>query len=316
MRETGRPEPRVTRALGGIGAIGVVILPAVVLAVGVLLVQPAGAGDDPRSDNAAAPRIVSLAPHLTELAFDAGAAERLVGAVEWSDHPAAARELPRIGDAFRFDAETILSLGATDAIAWQGGTPRSSQRQLEALGLTVHAIEIRTLDQIGEALRVLGRLAGTSAAADAAARRYRARLERLRAEARRGVPVTVFYQVSQRPLFTLGGRHVFNEVLALCGARNVFADLDVEAAAVGIEAVVDAAPDVILVGADRRPAEASAAWSSRTEIPAVRCGRVLEVDADSLVRPTTRLLDGAEELCARLEALRRGEDPACGIGRR
>ncbi|MBY6204043.1 cobalamin-binding protein [Halomonas denitrificans] len=305
---TGRPLARITRALGRIAAT--------VLAVVVLLVPPAADGNDPRSEDAAAPRIVSLAPHLTELAFDAGAGDRLVGAVEWSDHPAAARELPRIGDAFRFDAETILSLGATDAIAWEGGTPISSRRQLEALGLSVHSIETRTLDEIGEALRALGRLAGTSAAADAAAGRYRERLERLRSNPRRGAPITVFYQVSRRPLFTLGGRHVFNEVLALCGARNVFADLDVEAAAVGIESVVDAAPDVILVGADRRPAEASAAWASRTGIPAVRCGRVLEVDADTLVRPTTRLLEGAEALCERLDTLRRAEDPACGIAPR
>ncbi len=270
--------------------------------------------DPLRADDDAGPRIVSLAPHLTELAFDAGAGGRLVGVVEWSDHPPRAQDLPRIGDAFRFDAETILSLGATDAIAWVGGTPPASRRQLEALGLTVHPIEIRTLEQIGDAIRELGRLSGTSRVADEAARRFDERLEGLRSLPGRTTPITVFYQVSQRPLFTLGGRHVFNEVLALCSARNVFEELDVEAAAVGVEAVVDAAPDVILVGADRGPAEAAAAWASRTEIPAVRCGRVLEVGADSLVRPTTRLLDGATALCDRLETFRRAEDPACRIG--
>lgn len=309
MRATARPVTRAIRSARQIAAAGLVV-PVLIAAAASLAAAPLHAED------AAAPRIVSLAPHLTELAFDAGAADRLVGVVEWSDHPRPARELPRIGDAFRFDTETILSLGATDAIAWEGGTPPASRRQLEALGLTVHAIETRTLDQIGEALRTLGRLAGTSAQADAAANRFRERLDQLRAVPRHGPPVTVFYQVSQRPLFTLGRRHVFNEVLALCGARNVFDGLDVEAAAVGIEAVVDASPDVILVGADRRPADAAAAWAARTEIPAVRCGRVLEVDADSLVRPTTRLLDGASALCERLDRLRQAEDPACGIGRR
>ena len=70
-------------------------------------------------------RIVSLAPHLTELAFDAGLGDQLVGVVAYSDYPPEAQALPEIGDAFRFDLETLLRLDTQLALAWAGGTPIS-----------------------------------------------------------------------------------------------------------------------------------------------------------------------------------------------
>lgn len=265
----------------------------------------------------AAPRIVSLAPHLTELAFAAGAQDRLVGVVEWSDFPEAAKSLPRIGDAFRFDTEAILALGATDALTWVGGTPPAAIEQLRGLGIEIHALETGTLDQIAEAAESIGALAGSGPTAEAAADRYRARLEQLRTRRSSGTSIRVFYQVSHRPLFTLAGRHVINEILALCGAQNVFADLDREAASVGIEAVLAAAPDAILVGADSEREAIRNLWNRYPDLSAVNCDRVHGVDADRLVRPTLRILDGAESLCDWLNgvrsAARSDPDPACRL---
>jgi len=257
------------------------------------------------------PRLVSLAPHLTELAYAAGVGERLVGAVEYSDTPAAAKRLPRIGDAFRFDLEGIVRLEATHALAWGGGTPADAIERLEALGLHVETFRIVRLGDIAPAIERLGRIGGQPGVAATAAAAFERRLDGFRTDPA-GAPIPVFYQVSARPLFTLGGAHVINDVFELCGAVNVFADLDAPAAAVALEAVLKRDPAVLIVAEDANEVR----WPRGSDMRALRCGHVLRVDPALLVRPTPRLLDGAHRLCRWLDRrVRQAGDRACRIDR-
>lgn len=264
----------------------------------------------------AAPRIVSLAPHLTELAFDAGIDALLVGAVAWSDYPAEAGDIPRIGDAFRFDLERIVRLRTTHALAWAGGTPADAIAELRQLGIAVEVIEIVTLDQVGDAIERLGALGDNPEQAAASAADFRRRLSAFRTRAESGWPdVEVFYQVSARPLFTLAGRHVINEVLALCGASNVFAELDTEAASVDLEAVLARDP-LAIVAADPGNGDPAASWRNYPQLRAVACDNILRVDPAMLVSPTPRVLDGARNLCDWLERkVRPVERPRCAPDR-
>lgn len=273
-------------------------------------------------------RAISLAPHLTELAFTAGAGHRLVGTVEWSDYPAAALDIPRIGDAFRFDIERIMALETTHALAWTGGTPVAAIQQLELLGVEVVQIQTRTLDDIAQALREIGRRFGNEETAERVAAEFIQQRNAL-ARAREGTGLLpIFYQISERPLFTLGGRHVINEVFALCGARNVFDDLPIEASVVGREAVIAAQPLAIIAGDNAEPIVSEKAdsgwptqaplghWQSFDLIPAVACGHGWTVDPALLVRPTPRILDGARQLCEWLDHIRQAPavHPACRSG--
>ncbi|HSH27539.1 MAG TPA: ABC transporter substrate-binding protein, partial [Wenzhouxiangella sp.] len=173
-------------------------------------------------------RVVSLAPHLTELVFAAGAGDTLVGVVAYSDWPEKARELPLIGDAYRFDMETILGLDADLALAWTGGTPVAVARRLKALGVELMWVETRTLADIGAALERIGTRLGTADRAADVAANFREELTALRERHHGASDVSIFYQVSARPLFTLGKPHVITEVFEVCGARNAFDDLDTE----------------------------------------------------------------------------------------
>ncbi|PKL96110.1 MAG: cobalamin-binding protein [Gammaproteobacteria bacterium HGW-Gammaproteobacteria-8] len=279
-----------------------------ILAAAILLASPAWS-DSPE------PRIVSLAPHLTELAYAAGIDQQLVGAVEWSDYPEAARRLPRIGDAFRFDLEAIVRLGTSDALAWQDGTPQAAIDALQELGITVHPIQTRSLAGIADALEQIGALGGQAALGAEAAHTFRARLETFIAAAGRSpeeVPIRVLYQVAERPLFTLGGRHVINEVLGLCGAVNVFGDIDAAALTIDFEAALAQAPLAIVAGSPDADPTSLAAWRSHGSTPASRCDHLLAVDPELLVRPTPRIVEGAERLCAWLdETVRRDPRPEC-----
>ncbi len=245
-------------------------------------------------------RVIALAPHLAELVFAAGAGDALVGTVAWSDYPPEASALPVIGDAFRLDLERILGLDPHLALAWEGGTPIAAAERLSELGIEVVWIRTRSLDDIAEALIELGQRLGQAAAGRAAADRFLSALAQ-RAPAPQAPLVAAFYQVSERPLFTLGGRHIINESFARCGAYNVFADLDIEAVAVDLEAVLARQPQLIVAGQDGSQADPLARWQrERAALPANL--RLLTIDPDILIRPTPRIIAGIDRLCATLGA--------------
>lgn len=308
-----------------IGSVRLVAVLLVLIAAAGLYFSPivgngAANGDANRAEDGHADkaviRLVSLAPHLTELAFQAGVGDLLVGAVEWSDYPEAAADIPRIGNAFRFDLERIVRLEATHALAWAGGTPPGAISQLRQLGVEVELVEIRTLEQIAEAIERLGHLGGNEAAANARAADFRRRLERFRQRAAGGqTDVEVFYQVSEKPLFTLGREHVINEVLALCNAANIFDDLETAAGSIDLEAVLARDP-LAIVASDAENNNPVAHWQAYPDLRAIACDNMLRVDPALLVRPTPRVLDGAKKLCEWLDReVRRTENRACRTGR-
>ena len=252
---------------------------------------------------AAAPRIVSLAPHVTELVYAAGAGESLVGASEFSDYPAAALSLPRVGDAFRLDYERIVSLRPDFAVAWESGTPAASIARLEALGVQVVVLRVQTLDDIPAAIVELGRLAGTRPAAEATADRLRRGFAELRQRYAGRSAVRVFVQLDDEPLFTVTGRHFISEMVTICGGRNVFAGLAGLAPAVDLEAVIGADPEAILyLGTDPDPARR---WVNWPNLAAARLDGIRKLPPDPVSRATPRALDGAREVCGAIERTRK-----------
>lgn len=252
-----------------------------------------------------AQRIVSLAPHATELLFSAGAGDRIVGVVDYSDFPPAAKQLPRVGAYNAVDMERILALRPDLVVAWASGNPPALIEQLRELGLTVFLSEPRELEDVAGNLERLGRLAGTQATARAAAEAFRQRLAHLRARYSGRVPVSVFYQIWFRPLMTVNGEHLISKVIRLCGGRNVFAGLPVLVPKLEMEAVLAADPQAIVAGV-REPGDTSwqQDWQRWRSLRAVREGHLISLPADLLQRHTVRILDGAEQLCAALDEVR------------
>ena len=258
--------------------------------------------------SAPARRIVTLAPSLTELVYAAGAGERLVGVDTYSDYPAAARKVARIGDAFLVDYERVLTLKPDLVLAWMTGTPEPTIDRLRALGLRVERIGISGLDEIPAALKKVGALTGTQPVAERAAQEYLNRLTSLRSGRGQAKPLSVFYQISEKPLYTVNGRHLISEVIALCGGRNVFAGLQQLAPPVSAEAVLERDPEVILAGTGAQ-GDPLSVWRRWPKMRAVRDGNLYMVHADVLARPTPRVLDGVKEVCGVLDKIRARTEP-------
>ena len=261
-------------------------------------------GHEIRLDQPAS-RIVSLAPHLTELLYAAGAGSRLVGAVEFSDFPAAARALPQVGSDARIDLEAVLALRPDLVVAWPNAGSLRAVERLAQLGLPVFRSEPRELDDVARTLQRLGRLAGSQAQAESAAAAFRARaaaLEKRYAAQRR---VRVFYQIWDRPLLTVNGDHIISKVIALCGGENVFAGLPLLVPEVDREAVLRANPEAIVAsGSNDAQPQWLEMWRQFPGLAAAARGQLYAIPADLIQRQTPRILDGAERLCGRLEAVR------------
>jgi iron complex transport system substrate-binding protein len=259
-----------------------------------------------------AQRIISLSPHITELLFAAGAGDRVVGIDDASDYPAAVAGIARVGEPTALDVEGLLKLKPTLIVLWDSGTPARRKAELASLNLTLYVTDQHHLDDIGATLLDFGRLAGTEAVAAAAAARYRSGLAQLRTQYADRPRLKVFYQVWDRPLYTLSGHHVVSEVLSLCGGDNVFGDLSTLAPEIDKEAVIARNADVILIAATgAEGARQAAEWDGFGNLRAVHNHHVFTVDPSLLGRMAPRILEGVSAVCRLLEAAR-GNGPSPG----
>lgn len=250
-------------------------------------------------------RIVSLAPHVTETLFAAGAGAKLVGAVDYSDYPDAAQKLVRIGGYSKLDLEVIAALKPDLAVGWASGNSPAHIDKLRALGIPVYLVQPERIDDVADNLERYGELAGTQTTARAAAADFRQRLADLRGKYAARPKVRVFYQIWKQPLMTVGGGQVISDAIRLCGGENIFADLKPLAPKVSIEAVLAADPEIVVASGmgEARP-EWVDDWRQWPSLTAVKRDNLYFIPPDLIQRHTPRLAEGAARLCAHIEAAR------------
>ncbi|MDM9554661.1 cobalamin-binding protein [Pseudomonas asiatica] len=243
-------------------------------------------------------RVVSLAPSMSEIMLELQADDLLVGVLDGGERPAALRELPSVGRQGQLDLERLLSLRPDLLLLWPGSVPPAQRDQLKRLGIATYSAEPDDIDQLIEQIEAIAERIGRAEQGHRYAQALRDRLRQLRQQYRRDEPLQVFYQVWDRPLYTLGGRQVVSDALAVCGARNVFADLTQAAPQVNVESVLLRNPQVILAG-DQAQLESWKAWP---QLRAVADDRLLVVPDKGLERPSGQMIEATARLCALLEA--------------
>ena len=250
-------------------------------------------------------RIVTLAPHLSETLYAAGAGEKLVGVVEFSDFPETVKTLPHVGGYSRLDLEAIAALKPDLIVAWLSGNAPAHIDKLRSLGYPVYVSQPNRLPDVASEIERLGVLAGTSPIGNATAASYRQRLAALQKRYAERPTVRTFYQVWKQPLSTIGGKQIISSVIRLCGGENVFEKLETMAPTVSVEAVIAANPEAIIAsGMDQARPEWLDDWKHWSSISAVARDNLFFVQPQLIQRHTPRLLDGAEVLCRHLETAR------------
>ncbi|MGQ5522193.1 cobalamin-binding protein [Chitinimonas sp. PSY-7] len=255
--------------------------------------------------NKPAQRIISLAPHLTEDLFAIGAGPNIVGVTSYSDYPAAAKQIPQVGSYNSFDLEQIRALKPDLIVAWPSGNPVRQLAQLESLGIALYYDDPKKLTDIPHVLERLGVLTGQTNVANQAATRLRDRTAALAQHHAGKRAVRVFYQVWDRPLMTINGEQVVSDVMRLCGAVNVFAELPSRAPTVDEEAVLKANPELIATSGDSTAKnDWLQRWARFPRLKAVANQQLYMLPPDLLSRMGPRLVEGAEALCAAVDKAR------------
>lgn len=249
-------------------------------------------------------RIVTLAPHLTELVYAVGAGDQIVATIAYSDYPEQAKQIPRVGDAFRVDLEQLLAMNPDLVILWESGNPDALARQLRDLGLSVWVTEIGQLDDIPVMLRQIGDLSGHSAAGEQQAAAFETRLDSIRQQYRDRTELSYFYQISEAPLYTVNGRHLISDGLSACGARNVFAGLTTLAPVVDAESVLNENPDILFAPAGSSFSGGLARWLKWPRLKAVRAGQLYYLSGEKISRASPRVLDAVEQACDFIDSAR------------
>lgn len=293
LRRPALPRAALTVALLGILSLADAASPAAVSAY-----------DDARqlvSLSGPAQRIVSLAPHATELLFAAGAGAQVVAVSDYSDYPPAAAKLPSVGNVFALDTERLLALKPDLVVVWGTGNGRQLVQKLRQQHIRVFESDPGDFETIASSIERLGTLAGSSAVANPAAAEFRQRLQSLRQRyASNKPPVSVFYQVWQQPLMTINDKPIIAAAIRLCGGSNVFGKLAAPSPTVAREAVLAANPDAIITAG--KDLSALQSWQDYPVLRAVRQKHLYAIDGDALSRAGPRILDGTEALCKAIQS--------------
>ncbi len=252
-----------------------------------------------------AQRIISLAPHITEMLFSAGAGDKIVGVVAYSDFPKAALTLPVIGNYNAINLEEIIGLNPDLILGWQSGNRLQDIQRLKELGFKVLQSDVTRLDDIPNEIERLGQLAGTQRHAITIANTLRQKLSDIRQHYQHVKPISSFYQIWDRPIITMNDTQFISQALNACGATNIYSDLKPLTAEVSLESVLERNPQVFLLGGQQAFQEGwLKSWQKYSSLQAVKQQQIYLLDNNLFQRPTARLINALPELCQDIETAR------------
>jgi iron complex transport system substrate-binding protein len=270
-----------------------------VMAVLFLLACPAAASDISgiTSFTSTKPRIVSLAPSVTETLFALGAEKHLVGVTSFCDYPAAAKRLPQVGTFMNPSIESLLALKPDLVVAVPERADQERFDRLTALGLKVALARAATINDIFSSVRNLARLVGKEKQGESLVAKIQHQFEAVSAKLTRSPRPRVLIAVGSRPLIAVGSGTYIAELIALAGAANIAATTARAWPSLSPEFVIAAAPEIIIeAGMGSEQGQKGQSWSDLPSIPAVETRRVYRLRSDKLLRPGPRIGEALEEL--------------------
>ena len=263
----------------------------------VLAVSPPGATETVVDDHGRsltlgppARRVASLAPHLTELVYQAGAGEQLIAVSRHCDHPPQAARLPQVSDYRSIDLETLARLEPDLILVWNAGLRTRTLDKLNTLSRHVYVSKPRSLADVADNLIDIGRLTGHAETARRRAHDFIRRMDALATAHSDKRAVNVVYLIHDSPPVTVNGKHWVSRLLSICAARNVFAEARTTVVHLNAETLLLNKPDYVI-----HSMEGGISMAALSDVPA------LYIPGDWIQRPTTRLYDGARRLCSLIE---------------
>lgn len=248
-------------------------------------------------------RVISLAPHATEIAYAAGLGDKLIAVSEMSDYPEQAKDLEKVSNYQGIKLERIIALQPDLVIAWPAGNPAKELDKLKQFGIPIYYSTTGTLEDIAKNIEQLSRYSEKPEVGQKAAEDFRAQLEALKEKYNTEDKVSYFYQLSEKPIITVAGKNWPSEVFTFCGGKNIFAKGSAPYPQVSIEQVITRQPEVLFTS--RHAMSNDGMWAEwKSDIPALKNGHVWSLNSDWINRPTPRTLNAITEVCEHFESVR------------
>jgi iron complex transport system substrate-binding protein len=244
-------------------------------------------------------RVLALAPSLAEMIFSLQAEDKLVGATSYSNFPESAKKLPRVGSYVQLDLEKIIAMKPDLCIAIKDGNPLRTVDAIKALGIPVFAIDPRSIDQITDAILLMGDILGASKRANelVSDMKHRLALVKKRVDSTKARP-RVFFQIADIPIISAGKNSYIDKLITLAGGSNLAGNMT-EYPRFSWENILQLQPEIVIISSmtgGKPPELLKASWQKWPEIPAIKNNQLYVVNADLFNRPTVRLIDGLEIL--------------------
>lgn len=246
-------------------------------------------------------RVVSLAPSITEIVFSLGKGDLLAGVTRYSDYPAAAQKLPRVGSYIRPELETIVSLKPDLCLAVKDGNPDKVIQRIKAFGIPVYTVNPDGIDTIIRSINEIGNLLNATSEARAITDAMGAQLEAIdRTIAKASHKPRLFFQIGISPIVSVGKNTFLNEMIRRAGGENVVTS-KTPYPRFSKEQVLALAPEMIIITSMARNDDFDTMkqeWASWPSLPAVQTNNIHVVNSDILDRPTPRVVEGLAMLAA------------------
>jgi iron complex transport system substrate-binding protein len=254
-------------------------------------------------------RIITVAPHLSEVVESAGGANRLISVSAYSNFPDLVKQLPITSDARSIDLEKMKQLRPDLIIYWRGGTPETQIESIKKTftSISVVSVEPKKLTDIANDIESIGKLLGTETIAKKNADTLRSQINDLkkRYQNKHSRKVRVFYQVWAQPLMTLNQDHLIADIISICGGEQLFAKEKLLVPTVSREAVVKANPEIIFTAVDTKQMKTDwSMWSSIPQLAATQKKAFVDIDGDMISRPSSRIMQGAQKICSEIDKIR------------
>ncbi|AQQ00285.1 cobalamin-binding protein [Pseudoalteromonas aliena] len=251
-------------------------------------------------------RIIALAPHIVENLFAIGAGDNIVGTVDYADYPAEAQSIERIGGYYGISLEKVLALKPDLVIAWKSGNQSEDLAQIERLGIKVYLSNPTTIDAVADELLTFGEFTGNIEQSQQAANAFTQKLNGIVKSQQGKKNITGFYQLWPEPMMSVGKNTWISQLIETCHVSNVFAQSTTDYPQISIENVIVTKPQVIIIPDEKsKMPQPVVNWQKWPEVPAVKNGQFISVNADLLHRFSPRMLDGLADMCDKIDVSRK-----------
>jgi iron complex transport system substrate-binding protein len=255
-------------------------------------------------------RIVSLAPSLTEILFDLGLNEEIVGVTNFCDYPEGVLNKPRIGGFVNPNIEKIVSLKPDLILGTRDGNRIETIHRLNDLGFSVYVVNPKGFDGVIKTIQNIGEIVARKDESKRIIRNTITRKENIVGLTQSLPKPKVFFQVGNAPIITVGRGALADDLISLAGGKSISEDELVNYPLYSIETILSKAPEIIIMSSMESKKDYSNLikwWQNWKSIPAVKKNTIYVVDSNLVDRPTPRMVEGLEALAKMIHPEALGE---------